>query len=280
MSVSFGREVANVTLRVVAVVATILLLVVSLSWFYETESTISDGVCNVAFLPIEGTILPFHGLADVPLVVTPDDVASFVKSAEAEAGITGLVIEINSPGGTPVASERIAELLYNTDLPVVAVIGDVAASGGYLVAAAADHVIASPMSDVGSIGVNMSYVENSKQNENEGLTYVQLTSAEFKDAGSPDRPITEAERERFLADLDLVHNAFVALVAKYRNLDIETVSALADGASMPGERALEAKLVDSIGGYAEARGVLSALMGTKLENTIICDYSAPSLFDF
>lgn len=280
MATSFKREVANVLLRVVAVVATIVLIVVSLTWLYETEATISDGVCTIAFMPIEGTILPFRGLVDEPLITTPSDVESFIKTAENEPGITGIIFEINSPGGTPVASERIAEVIRNTELPVVAVVGDVAASGGYLAAAAADHIIASPMSDVGSIGVNMSYVENSKQNEEEGLTYVQLTSAEFKDAGSPDRPITDAERAMFQADLDSVHDAFVSLVATYRNLDIGTVEALANGASMPGTRALESKLIDSLGGFAEARGVMSALIGKSLDETVICDYTPPSLFDF
>jgi len=280
MSVSFGREVANVTLRVVAVVTTILLIVVGVGWLYESELTISDGSCNIAFLPIEGVILPFSGLADAPLVVTPEDVDAFIAAAEEEAGIDGIIIEINSPGGTPVASERIAERLFNSSLPVVAVVGDVAASGGYLVASAADHIVASPMSDVGSIGVNMSYVENSKQNEEEGLTYVQLTSAEFKDAGSPERAITEEERALFQADLDIVHDAFVSLVAKYRNLDVATVDALANGASMPGSRALESKLIDSLGGFAEARGVISALINKPLDETIICDYTSPSLLDF
>jgi len=239
---------------------------------YETEQTISDGTCNVAFLPLEGTILPFYGLVDAPLVITPEFVDSFMYDAEEEEGIEAVLVEINSPGGTPVASERIAERLHNSSLPVVVLIGDIAASGGYMVAAAGDHVIASPMSDVGSIGVNMSYVEESKKNEEEGLTYVQLTSAEFKDAGSPDRSITDAERELFQKDLDMLHKEFVNIVAEYRGLDVSTVERLANGASMPGVRALEEKLVDSLGGWNEARGVLSVLIGKTVEETVICSY--------
>jgi protease-4 len=188
-----------------------------------------------------------------------------------------VLVEINSPGGTPVAAERIATRLHDSSLPVVTLIGDVAASGGYLVAAAGDHVIASPMSDVGSIGVNMSYVEQSKQNEEEGLTYVQLTSAEFKDAGTPNRAITDAERERFQADLDLVHQEFVKLVATYRDLDENVVTELADGSSMPGIRALENNLIDSLGGLTEARSVLSTLTGKTVENTVICEYATNPL---
>lgn len=273
MPVSFGREVANVTLRIVAILVTIILIVLTLGYLYESEQTISDGLCNIAFMPVEGTILPFNGLVDVPLVITPEEVESFVNAAESESNIDAILIEINSPGGMPVASERIAEKLYGSKLPVVVLIGDMAASGGYMIAAAGDHIIASAMSDVGSIGVNRSFVEESKKNEDEGLTYVQLTTGEFKDAGSPNRPITEAERELFQKDLDLVHQAFVEMVAKYRNLDVTTVQELADGSSMPGIRALENNLVDSLGGVNEARGILSTLTGNTIDETIICEYT-------
>lgn len=277
MSISFGREVSNVLLRSLAVVGTIILVVVALGYLYESEQAISDGSCNIAFYPIEGTILPFNGLVDVPLVITPEEVDQYIALAEAEEAIEGIIIEINSPGGTPVASERIARRISSTELPVVVVVGDIAASGGYLVASAADHIVASPMSDVGSIGVNMSYIEESKKNEEEGLTYVQLTSAEFKDAGSPDRAITEAERERFQADLNLIHDEFVSLVAKYRNLSSEEVHSLADGSSMPGARALEYKLVDSLGGLPESRAAMAALLGKSLEETTVCEYTPPPL---
>ena len=277
MSVSFGREVANVLLRSLAVVTTIILVVMALNLLYESEQTISDGNCNVAFMPIEGTILPFNGLVDVPLVITPEEVENFVRNAENEEGIDAILVEINSPGGTPVASQRIAESLRGTSLPVVALIGDIAASGGYMVATAADHIVASPMSDVGSIGVNMSYVEESKKNEEEGLTYVQLTTGEFKDAGNPNRPLTEREREKFQDDLDIIHQEFVKMVADYRGLEIEKVEELADGSSMPGVRALENNLVDSLGGIANARGVVSALTGKTVEETVICEYTANQL---
>ncbi len=272
MSVSFGREVANVLLRVIAVIGTIVGVIFAIGWLYETEQTISDGSCNIAFLPLEGTILPFYGLVDAPLVITPEFVESFVHDAEEEEGIDAILVEINSPGGTPVASERIAERLHGSSLPVVVLIGDIAASGGYMVAAAGDHVIASPMSDVGSIGVNMSYTEESKKHEEDGVTYVQLTSAEYKDAGSPDRAITDAERELFQKDLDILHKEFVNLVAEYRGLEVSRVETLANGASMPGVRALEEGLVDSLGGWAEARGVISSLIGKSVEETVICDY--------
>lgn len=270
MQVSFGREVANVLLRVVATIGGIILLIVIVSWFYESEQTISDGECNIAFLPLEGTILPFYGLIDAPLVITPEYVDGFITRAEEEEGIDAIIVEINSPGGTPVASQAIAQRLHNSTLPVVAVIGDIAASGGYMIATGADHIVASTMSDVGSIGVNMSYTEESKKNEEEGITYVQLTSATYKDAGSPNRPITEEERALFQSDLAIIHDEFVKLVADYRHMELEKVQSLANGASMPGIRAIDEGLVDSLGGIDEAILVTSKLTERPLEEMRVC----------
>lgn len=272
MQKSFLRETAGALMRATVVVLTIVVVIVSISALYEVETGISDGKCNIAVLPIEGTILPFHGLAGFDLVVTPETIESFMDLVENDKNIEGVLVEINSPGGTPVASERIAERLHNSPLPVVGLIGDVGASGGYMVAAATDFLVASPMSDVGSIGVNMSYVEESEKNAEEGLTYVQLTTGKFKDVGSPNRPITDEERELLLADLQVIHNEFVNIVAKYRNMDVSKVSALADGSSMPGTRALDSGLIDALGGRAEATGVLASILEKNVDEITYCEY--------
>lgn len=272
MQKSFLRETAGVIMRATVVVLTIIIVIVSISALYEVETGISDGQCTVAVLPIEGVILPFHGLAEYEMVITPETVEGFMTAAEEDSHIEAVLLEINSPGGTPVASERIAERFRNTHLPVVGLIGDMAASGGYMIAAASDFLIASPMSDVGSIGVNMSYVEESQKNEEEGLTYVQLTTGKFKDIGDPNRPITEEERALLEADLQIVHDEFVDIVAEYREMDRAEVEALADGASMPGKRAIDAGLIDSLGGLAEAQGVLANILEKDVQDIRFCEY--------
>ena len=272
MQKSFLRETAGTVMKATVVVLTIVIVIFSVSALYQVESGISDGSCNIAVLPVEGVILPYYGLADFDLVITPEIVDSFMASVEEDDNIDAILIEINSPGGTPVASQRVADRFRDSPLPVVSLIGDIGASGGYMVAAAADAIVASPMSNVGSIGVNMSYLEESEKNEEEGITYVQLTTGEYKDAGSPNRPITEAEREKFQADLDIVHNEFVSIISNYRNMSIEDVELVADGASMPGTRALDAGLIDYLGGRAEARGVLASLTGKSLAETRFCEY--------
>ncbi|MCA9361821.1 signal peptide peptidase SppA [Candidatus Kaiserbacteria bacterium] len=271
---SFLRETAGVLMRAVVVVVTIVVVLISISAIYEVESGISDGECNVAVLPVEGVILPFYGLADFEMVTTPEAIESFMTAVEDDDDIDAVLLEINSPGGTPVASHRIAERFRNSQLPVIGMVGDVAASGGYMIAAATDFLLASPMSDVGSIGVNMSYVEESEKNEEEGLTYVQLTTGKYKDIGSPNRAITEEERALLLADLQVVHEEFVDIVSEYRELDRADVAALADGLSMPGTRAIEAGLIDALGGREEARGILASILDTDISNIVFCEYKS------
>ncbi len=266
-------------MRSFVVVLTIVLIFVSISALYEVESGISDGTCNVAVYPVQGVILPYLGIGEFEMITTPESVESFMEAVEEEESIKGVLVEINSPGGAPVASERIAERFRNSDVPVVGLIGDTGASGGYMIAAATDYLIASPMSDVGSIGVNMSFVEESAKNEEEGLTYVQLTTGKYKDIGSPNRPITEEERELLQSDLDTVHNYFIDLVAKYRDLDREKVSLLADGSSMPGSKALANNLIDGLGGRKAAEEAFAKILEIDVQEVTFCEYET-SLLSF
>lgn len=268
---SFGREIANVLLRVVAVVG-VVIFIFGLSNAWVEVEPVSDGTCNIAVLPIDGVIAPYGDFSTEGIVTNPSFVRSFLDSVKDDTLIQGVLVEVNSPGGTPVAAERIAEMLAETTLPTVGLIGDLGASGGYLVAAATDHLIASPMSLVGSIGVTMSYIENSKQNEEEGLTFVELTAGANKEAGNPNKPLTEEERARFQRDLDLVHEAFIEEVARYRELPVEEVQGLADGSGYTGRDALDKKLVDELGSRAAARAYFATTLGIDESAVEFCEY--------
>lgn len=273
------RELFGIVFRAVTVLTTIILVIVTISVIYESSTDISDGQCNIAVLPIEGVIVPFQGLVDFPLITTPASVEAFFNQAEDDPAIKAIVLEINSPGGTPVAAERIAERIKASSLPVIGLIGDIGASGAYLVASAASAIIASPMSDIGGIGVTMSYVEESKKNEEEGLTFVELAAGKFKDVGNPNKPLTAEERERLEADLDSVYQEFISQIAINRNLDRDTVVTLADGATMPGERALSSGLIDHLGTRATTTTILAEQLGLTTEEIIYCEYNAePLLF--
>ena len=276
--VSFGREVASVVLKMVAVILTIIIVIVSIGVLSYSFIAISDGECNIAVMPIDGVIMPFgNGISYPEFATTPRDVRDFIAALEYETMIEGIMFEVNSPGGAPVASEAIASEIAMLEMPNIALVGDMAASGGYMVAAAADSIIASPMSDVGSIGVTMCYVEESKKNEKEGLTYVPLNAGEFKDTGSPNKPLSDEERSLLQAQLDEVHGYFIDIVSRYRSIDREAVVALADGSTMTGKQALEKKLVDHLGGREEAKRVFAERLGKEPGEIKFCEYVQPLL---
>ncbi len=277
MQRSFWREVSLIAVKAVVVVLAIIAAIFGLITLFDGGLGISDGTCNIAVLPIEGEIWPFYGLSSVPLIITPDIVEDFVLAAEEDSSIEAILFEINSPGGLPAASERIAESIRSSKLPTVGMIGDIGASGGYMVAAATDHLIASPFSIVGSIGVNASYIENSKQNEEDGLTYVQLIAGKYKDAGDPNKPLTEEERALIQRDLDEVHKYFIKMVAEYRGLSVDKVTDLADGGTVTGTKAKETGLVDAVGGRNEARKAFSSILGIDENSIVFCEYTASLL---
>lgn len=274
--VSIGREVFSLLLKIAAVILTIA-LVFALTDYWYSESIVSDGSCNIAVFPVEGVILPYASYDEYSLVTTPGMVRDFLSNAESDPFIEGVLFEINSPGGTPVASEQISDLISELTIPSLSLVGDMAASGAYLVAASADAVIASPISDVGSIGVTMSYVENSIQNEEDGVTFVELTSAKYKESGNPNKALTDEERQKFQNDLDIVHDEFVKKIAEVRNKSTLEIANLADGSTMPGIKALEAGLIDGLGGRQVAKEIFAKKLGLATSDVSFCEYSASVL---
>jgi len=99
----------------------------------------------------------------------------------------------------------------------------------------------------------MSYLDYSQKNKQEGLTYQQLSSGKFKDAGDPDKELTAEEKELLMKDIEKMHQLFIENVAVNRNLDIETVEKLADGSTMLGQDAKGKGLIDEIGNINDAK---------------------------
>jgi protease-4 len=244
---------------------------------YNASAAISDGTCNIAVLPIVGDIVAFAGINTgeeggiPPPSTNPDDTLLFVRAAENDPNILGILARIDSGGGYVVAGETMATGFKNSSLPIVALIREMGASSAYLIATGADAIIASPFSDIGSIGVTMSYLENFEKNKQEGMNFVSLSSAKFKDYGNPDKPITSAERALFERDLKISHEQFVKEVSENRNLPIEDVARLADGSSMLGELALKNKLIDQLGDQNTARVWFAEKLGMDAVDVVFCE---------
>lgn len=246
---------------------------------FNAQFTVSDGSCNIAVVPIVGDITPLplaeDASADLAVDTYPtvnvDDVLQQLRRAEYDPNIEGILVRIDSLGGTPVASEILADAIKASQLPVVALIREYGTSGGYLAATGADTIFASPLSDVGSIGITMSYLDNVGKNTKDGLRYVQLSSAPFKDYGDPNKPLTAAERALLERDLKIYHNEFVRQVAENRKMTVEEVAKLADGSSMPGALALENGLIDALGNQVATRSWFAQQLGLTVPEIEFCE---------
>ncbi len=209
--------------------------------------------------------------------VTPEYVIDLMQAADADPGIEAILLRIDSPGGTASASQEIAMEVPRIEKPVVASVGDVAASGAYLIASQCDHVVASPSSSVGSIGVIIQIPNYEGLLDKIGVGYTVLTTGEFKDTGSPYRSLTETETLMLEEDMELILDQFIEAVAEGRDLPEEDVREMATGWVWPGSEALEMGLVDSLGNYSDGVDEAAAMAG--VEDPLIVYYDQPGPLD-
>ncbi|MEE9401950.1 MAG: signal peptide peptidase SppA [Desulfobacteria bacterium] len=185
--------------------------------------------------------------------------------------VKAIVLRIDSPGGGVGPSQEIyAEVKKTTRTKkVVASMGAIAASGGYYVAAAADHLVANPGTITGSIGVLMEFANMEELFKKIGLSAVVLKSGDYKDTGSPLRKMTPKERELLQGFIDNVHQQFVTAVAEGRKMSEESVRAIADGRILSGEQAQKLGLLDSLGNMEDAIVIAAELGGIKGEPSVV-----------
>ncbi|MFM8745386.1 MAG: signal peptide peptidase SppA [Aestuariivirga sp.] len=164
--------------------------------------------------------------------------------------VKGVLLRIDSPGGTTAGSEAVYEAVrkLSEKKPVVAVMDTVAASGGYITALAADHIVARGNTITGSIGVIFSFPEVSKLLDTVGIRMEELKSGDLKAEPSPYKPVSEKARAVSMEMVDDGFQWFMGLVAERRQLPMERVRELSDGRVYTGRQALNVKLIDAIGG--------------------------------
>jgi len=184
--------------------------------------------------------------------VTPEVVISQLKQAEEDDAVKAIILRIDSPGGTASASEEIAVEVARCKKPTIASIGDVGASGAYMIASQCDEIVSTNSSAVGSIGVIMEIGDYSQLAKKLGVKFVAIHEGQFKDAGSPWRGLTTTETAMLQADAKLAYDDFISIVAKGRGMDAAAVRKLATGWAWPGVKAKELGLVDRIGNYTDA----------------------------
>lgn len=218
---------------------------------------------NVAVIPINGPITGDGSSYLGQSTTSSQQIVGFIQEAGKNSNVKVIVLEINSPGGSAVASDEIASAVKKSEKPVIAVIREVGASGGYWIASAANHIIANRMSITGSIGVISSYLEFSKLMEEYGVRYERLVSGKYKDSGTPFKSLTGEERTILQGKMDKIHTFFINEIAVNRNMDPAKVRELATGEFFLGAEALDLGLVDELGDMSTAEDYIKMNYGIE-----------------
>ncbi len=216
---------------------------------------------KIAVVDLEGVIL------------SPKDMVEQLRKFGDDSSIKAIVIHVNSPGGGAAASEEIyREVLRIRDVKkkrIVASIETVGASGAYYVSSATNKIFADQASIVGSIGVIAEWYNYEELLKWAKLQAIVMKAGEFKDTGSPVRPMTPAERAYMQGLIDNMHGQFIHSVAEGRHMKDAEILPLADGKVWTGEQAMPLKLIDQIGDFRAAVADTAKSVGIKGEPTLV-----------
>lgn len=213
---------------------------------------------HIAKVKIEGTI------------TEDDELLERLEEIRKSDAVKGVILAINSPGGTTAGGESIydAVRLIAKEKPVVAQVGTLAASAGYMIASASDHIVARQSSIVGSIGVLIQFPDLTGLMDKIGIKLEEVKSSPLKAEPSPFSPTTDEERAMVRKIIVDSYDWFVGIVDERRPLSRQEVLALADGSIFTGRQALNNKLVDALGGEDDAKAWL-ATKGVEADLKVI-----------
>ena len=251
----------------------------------EEKIVEGDGTPKILLLDLDG-VISFKGETDrLKFRTRPSKVAFFreaLRKAEADPDIAGVILRINSPGGSVAASDTIYHEIMSyrekKKVPVNAYITELGASGGYYIAAAADRIIASPTAVTGSIGVIAMKFNVEGLLSKIGVSEETYKSGPKKDFWSPFRPSTDEEKKMFQDIIDQLYARFIGVVSANRQkvLTEGEVRALADGRVLTAGDALEARLVDQVAYLDEAIEAMKRALNIRQARVIT--YVRPKTF--
>ncbi|MFH1450358.1 MAG: signal peptide peptidase SppA [archaeon] len=247
-----------ITLAIVSVL--FIFLVAMLTIPFPSQISVGD---KIALIPIEGTISVSAGIIPGEGIVSPNEIIPLLEKAEQDASIKAVVLEINSGGGSPVASDEIAAKIKTMEKPVVAWLGDVGASGAYWIASSADKIVSHPLSITCSISAFSILPDLTGLMNKTGINITVVRSGEYKAVGSGFEEISDNDKAVFQGIIDSVHETFVQEIAENRDLSYAAVSNIADGRPCLGKDALNYGLVDSLGNKQDAIDLAAELGGAE-----------------
>lgn len=205
------------------------------------------------------------------VIIDSTELIEQIEEFSNDDGIRAVVLRINSPGGGVVPSQEIYQsvLELRKKKKVVASMGAVAASGGYLIAVAADRVVANPGTITGSISAVMHFADVQELMKKVGVRSSVVKSGKFKDIGSPVREMTGEERHLIQGIVDDIYDQFTQIISENRNVPLGTIIGLADGRIFSGRQALAVKLVDELGGLQDAVSLAGRLAGMEGKPAVV-----------
>jgi protease-4 len=234
---------------------------------------------EIVVLNLTGQIVEKSIPSDPPFsfdtqTIGSDQVKKTLHELAKDESVKGVILSINSPGGGVVASDLVYTAVrdFAQKKPVVAVIGEAAASGGYYIAVGADHIVAHPSSVIGSIGVIGVFPNISGLLDTLGIDMQVIQTGKYKDTGSAFRAMSGDEQKIIQRLVDEALEEFVAAVDEGRELTREEVEALADGRIMSGRQALQLGLIDSLGNQDDAFKIIKEL--ADVSDPILTEYKS------
>ena len=228
---------------------------------------------TVAVVYAAGNIVMGDEIA--PGSITSEGLASTLRKVRRDKDIKAVVLRVNSPGGSAIASEVIANemTLLAAVKPTIVSMGDYAASGGYMISAPGAKILASPTTITGSIGV-FGLLLNFQEIANEnGITWDVVKTAQFADMQTVARPQSEAELKIQQSYVDTLYDRFMSIVATGRDIPKSRVSQVAQGRVWTGEDAIAANLVDELGGLEDA--IALAAETAEIEDYQVNEFPRP-----
>jgi len=206
---------------------------------------------KIAVIYAQGEIIDGQGSVNK---IGPEEINKALRAARTNKNVKAIVLRVNSPGGSAMASEHIWKEIENTkkEKPVIVSMGNLAASGGYYIAANADRIFAEPSTITGSIGVFGMLPNFKGLTDKVGLYSQQVKTNENAITYSPFQEMDENQHDFILESIERIYHLFKSRVAEGRNLSMDEVEEVAQGRVWTGEQALELGLVDQLGGLHDA----------------------------
>jgi len=222
---------------------------------------------GVAIIPISGPISKSQGIFSFLFGGTSyAEIADAFSKAVQDDEIGAIVFDIDSPGGTVAGVEAVGDLIFNArgEKPIISFANGMMASAAYWLGSAAETIVGTKTSEIGSIGVLMIHGDQSKMDKQMGLKITYLTAGKYKALGNPHEPLGDTAKAIFKEELNEIYTVFVDTVARNRDIEFETVlTNQADGRVFVGQQSKDRGMIDEIGSLSLAVDLARSSIGNK-----------------